>query len=429
MKVFIHTLGCKVNQYESQAMAELFEKQGHAVVIQPEQAEVFVVNSCTVTAESDKKTKKTIRRFRGLNPNSIVIVTGCMTQAFPSQASSLDADIIIGNKGYSRLPLLLNEFVKTHKRIVAIQPHLSDDKFEASEISQFNERTRAYLKIEDGCNRFCSYCIIPTARGRVRSKPIDCIRQEAGMLAKAGFCEIVLVGINLSAFGRDIGAELCDAVSAINDIDGIKRIRLGSLEPDQISDKTLDFLSHCEKFCPQFHLSLQSGCDKTLAAMNRHYDTAFYYELITRIRSKFDVPSITTDVMVGFAGETELDFEQSANFVKKAGLARAHVFAYSRRTGTKADKMALQVDESTKAERSRKMIEICDAAALAFHKSQVGKTFEVLFETFNNGGYYEGYTKNYTKVKVKTPLDVQNKIMNVTITDAFSSYCLGEIEQ
>ncbi|MDO4743650.1 MAG: tRNA (N(6)-L-threonylcarbamoyladenosine(37)-C(2))-methylthiotransferase MtaB, partial [bacterium] len=192
MKVYIHTLGCKVNQYESQAVSELLIKQGHTIVTQPNQADAFVINSCTVTAESDKKTKKTIRRLRNLNPKGIIIVTGCMTQAFPSQAANLEADIIIGNKGYSQLPYLLDEFVKTHRKILSIQPHMSGDEFEISQISRFNERTRAYLKIEDGCNRFCSYCIIPTARGRVRSKPIDCIREEAQKLAESGFCEIVL---------------------------------------------------------------------------------------------------------------------------------------------------------------------------------------------------------------------------------------------
>lgn len=427
MKIAFFTLGCKVNQYESQAIGELFQNHGYTLVDLSDNPDVIIVNSCTVTAESDRKTRQSVRRYKNKYPNSIILLTGCMAQAFPEKAKEMfEADLIVGNRDYTEIVNTLNKYLETKNRIIDIEPHINGEIFKTPSITRFNERTRAYMKIEDGCNRFCSYCIIPTARGRVRSRSIESIKYEAEKLAKNGFSEIVLVGINLTAYGNDNSLELCDAVKSVAEVDGIKRIRLGSLEPDQISDRTFTYLKSCKKFCPQFHLSLQSGCDRTLKAMNRHYDRKFYRDLVYKIRSTFENASITTDIMVGFAGETEQDFQESLKFAEEIGFAKAHIFAYSRRKGTKADLLPNQVSNSEKAERSRKMIAVCEKSELLFHKSMENTVCSVLFET-NEYGFAEGYTENYTRVKVKTPENLQGKLMSVKITKAETDYCFAEL--
>lgn len=426
MNIKFHTLGCKVNQYESEVVMQMFESGGHTS-ISSLPYDVFVVNSCTVTAESDRKTRQIIHKFRRENQNAVIILFGCFPQAFKEKAALItDADIILGNTNAADVFKYFNEFLKTRERIVHITKHEKDEKYNTPCIRNFSERTRAYIKIEDGCERYCSYCIIPFARGKVRSKSIADITNEAHTLATAGYKEIVLVGINLSAYGSDLGLSICDAVNAVSCVDGIERIRLGSLEPDHITDYELNILSQNEKFCPQFHLSLQSGSDATLKRMNRHYDTAFYYDLITRIRSAFNNPSITTDIMVGFASETDEEFLQSLEFAKKCGFAKAHVFAYSRRFGTFADTLKDQVNEITKQERSKKMIEACNNTANTFLQSQVGLQLSVLFETEENG-VFNGYSKNYVKVKCKSENDPCHTIQNVKITAAKDGYLEGEI--
>ncbi len=426
MNIKFHTLGCKVNQYESEVVMQMFKNSGHTSSSSLPY-DVFVVNSCTVTAESDRKTRQIIHKFRRENKNSIIILFGCFPQAFKEKAELItDADIILGNTNAADVFKYFNEFLKTRERIVHITKHEKGEKYNTPCISNFSERTRAYIKIEDGCERYCSYCIIPFARGKVRSKSIADITNEANALATAGYKEIVLVGINLSAYGTDLGLSICDAVNAVSKIDGIERIRLGSLEPDHITDYELNILSQNQKFCPQFHLSLQSGCDATLKRMNRHYDTAFYYDLITRIRSAFNNPSITTDIMVGFAGETDQEFAQSLEFAKKCGFAKAHVFAYSRRFGTFADTLKDQVNESIKQERSKKMIEVCNNTANKFLQSQVGLTLDVLFETEENG-VFNGYSKNYVKVKCKSENNICHTIQAVKITAANDGYLEGKI--
>lgn len=427
MKISLFTLGCKVNQYESQAISELFKKNGYVVTDIDDNPDIIIVNSCTVTAESDRKTRQTVRKFKRKYKDCIVVLTGCMAQASPEKAKEIfDADIVVGNRNYNEIINTVNEYLKSNDRIVDVLPHENGEKFTTPAITEFNERTRAYMKIEDGCNRFCSYCIIPFARGRVRSRSIESIKKEAEDLSRNGFSEIVLVGINLSAYGNGTDLELCDAVKAVAEVDGIRRIRLGSLEPDQISDRTFTYLKNCDKFCPNFHLSLQSGCDKTLKAMNRHYDTELYRSLVNKIRQTFDNPSVTTDIMVGFAGETEEDFNESLQFAKEMQFAKAHIFAYSRRKGTKADLFPNQVKNSEKQSRSRRMIECCESGELGFHKNQIGKTAEVLFETYSDG-YSEGYSKNYTKVKVKTESGLHGRILPVKITEAETDFCVGEL--
>ena len=427
MNIAFHTLGCKVNQYETEVMREAFIKKGYTVVPDNAPFDIIIINSCTVTAESDRKTRQTLNHFRKENPEAVIVLTGCMVQAFAEKSKDLSAaDIIVGNTDVSKIQSLVERFLSDGERIFEVAPHKREARFNTPNITEFAERTRAYMKIEDGCDRYCTYCIIPFARGHVRSKPIGEIKKEAEDLAKNGFIEIVLVGINLTSYGKGEDINLCDAVDAVCGVEGIKRVRLGSLEPDHITDEMLLRLKNQEKFCPQFHLSLQSGCDATLKRMNRHYDTAFYRDLVTRIRKMFEKSAITTDIMVGFAGETEQEFEESLNFAKEIKFAKSHIFAYSRRSGTIAYNLPNQVTKSEKSNRSRRMIEATLSTEKEFLASQIGKTVAVLFETYDNG-YIEGYTKNYSRVKVKSDISHSGEILNVTLTAVENDYCLGEI--
>ncbi len=426
MKAAFYTLGCKVNQYESQAMAQSLEKQGFIITDHSEKADVYVINSCTVTAESDRKTRQAVRRFKKQHPDSIVILTGCMPQAFPEVSCELgEADIVIGNKSNHLLHDYIMQYINGSGRIFAVEQHKSGEAFKGCTISSFRERTRASVKIEDGCNRFCSYCIIPYARGRVRSKPLDELKEEIASLAKNGFSEIVLVGINLSAYGTDIGSSIVEAVRLAASFDGIKRVRLGSLEPDHITDEVIAGLSEIPEFCPQFHISLQSGCDSTLKRMNRHYNSAEYYELCEKLRSSFDGTTITTDVMVGFPGETEEDFISSLEFVKKVGFEKVHVFPYSIRPGTPAAKMANQVEKCEKERRAAIMSDAAEEIRQNFLKNQIGKVLEVLIEEYH-GGFAQGYTANYTPVKIACDDDIHG-IIKTEITAVDGDFCIGMI--
>ena len=428
MKFLFYTLGCKVNQYETESMREQLVSAGHTPA-ENEDADIVIINSCTVTAESDRKTRQAVRKYRRLYPSAIIILCGCVPAAFPEVENALpEADIIFGNSGEGQLVSLLEEHIKTKERIIKTEPHKKGEEYKTPAITDFSERTRAFVKIEDGCDRFCSYCIIPTARGRVRSRSIESIKEELTALAAKGFCEAVLVGINLSAYGKDNGLSLCDAVEAAASVDGIYRVRLGSLEPDHISEETLRRLSAIPKFCPQFHLSLQSGCDETLKRMNRHYDSEYYRQLIARIRTVFPDASITTDIMVGFAGETEEEFLESLNFAKEIGFAKAHIFAYSRRKGTKADLLPCQIENAVKAKRSQAMIATCLECEEKFLDNQIGKVFPVLLETHENG-FCEGYTPNYTRVRVDGEKCLCGKILPVLLKTREGDCCFGEIEQ
>lgn len=428
MKVTFYTLGCKVNQYETEAMREAFAAAGHTPVPNSAPFDAAVINSCTVTAESDRKTRQILHKARRENPEAIIILTGCMVQAFSEEAKALtDADIVCGNTDVKKTVEYAERFLKDGERIFEVSEHKKTERFNTPVLSSFAERTRAYMKIEDGCDRYCTYCIIPTARGSVRSKPLAEIAAEAETLSRAGFSEIVLVGINLTSYGKGENIDICDAVAAAARPDGIKRVRLGSLEPDHISDNVLERLKAQKKFCPQFHLSLQSGCDETLKRMNRHYDTAFYRDLVSRIRAVFKDASVTTDVMVGFAGETEEEFSKSLAFVKEIGFAKTHVFAYSRRRGTVAYGLPAQITRAEKAERSRRMIETALACEEEFLKGLVGKTEYVLFETAEKG-FAEGYTPNYSRVRVKSDEPHTGEILPVKIISAEKECCIGEIE-
>lgn len=429
MKAAFYTLGCKVNQYESQALSELLSKNGYEIVDSRQNADIYIINSCTVTAAADQKTRQSVRRFKRCHPDSIVVLTGCMPQAYPKVAESLpEADIIIGNKDSERLLSMLDSFSKFGKQIISINEHENGERFSGQQITCFDERTRAYVKIQDGCNRFCSYCIIPTSRGRVRSKPIEQMKEEIEKIAANGYSEVVLVGINLSSYGQDLGIGFPEAVRTACEVDGIKRVRLGSIEPDHLTHEVIEELSKMPKLCPQFHISLQSGCDKTLKMMNRHYTADEYRRICNKLRESFRDCTLTTDVMVGFAGETDEDFNESLAFIKEIGFEKVHVFPYSVRKGTRAEKFSGQVDKPTKEKRCHLMLTESEKIRRAFFASQKGKTVSVLFESTTDGGYICGHTPNYTPVKVKTESDLSGEIHDVRIIDVGDDdFCIGEI--
>ena len=417
MNAYFYTLGCKVNQYETQAMMRLLRERGYDTAVyhtgMPDVGEaVIVINTCTVTGESDRKLRQLLRRTRRDNPRAVIAVGGCMPQAFPDVAAAFEeADIVVGNAARNALPAHLDRFFLTRERVVDIPAH--GKTVEPLCIEDFEERTRAFVKIEDGCDRFCSYCIIPFARGRVRSRDPEEITAELRTLAANGYREVVLVGINLTSYGKDNGLSLADAVDAACAVDGIDRVRLGSLEPDHMTDELLARLAAQPKLCPQFHVALQSGCDDTLKRMNRHYDTADFAALCQRLRDAFPACSLTTDVMVGFAGETDEEFERSLAFTQKMRFSKVHIFPYSRRAGTRAAKMEGQLDNATKAARARRMTDACEAVRREILLETVGTTQRVLCETRTADGKTVGYTEGYLPCRIDEAVTVGD---TVTVT-------------
>lgn len=429
MKAAVFTLGCKVNQYESEEMCEALTGAGFLVVDAKEDADVYIVNSCTVTAESTRKTRQAVRRFKALHPNAAVVLTGCVPQAFPNDALSIhEADIILGNKNNHMLISALNEWLKKKENIVNISPHETSrgEKYRGSLINEFSGHTRAFMKIQDGCDRFCSYCAIPSARGRSRSKPLSDIKTELENLASGGFKEVVFVGINLSAYGRDLGLSLSDAVFAAQNTRGIERIRLGSLEPDHITDNMISDFASCSKFCPQFHISLQSGSDGVLKRMNRHYTASEYETLVNKLRSSFDGAAITTDIITGFPGETDEEFGETLEFVRRIRFEKIHVFPFSVREGTKAAEMEDKIPNSVKNERAAALSALAEEIRSEYFTSLIGKTVSVLFEKPKNG-YQHGYTASYTPVKVKYDNPLTGTTASVKITGCDDDGCVGTI--
>lgn len=425
MKVFFHTLGCKVNQYETQEMREQLNKNGYSITEDENSADIFVINSCTVTSESDRKTRQCVRHYKKKHPESTVVLTGCMPQSFPEMAEKLtEADIVLGNKNNKLLVASLNEYFSNGCRTLYMEQHESGEPLVSSGISNFEERTRAILKIEDGCDRFCSYCIIPKARGRVRWKPLEDIKNEVKALTDNGFCEVVLVGINLSAYGKGSDLDLADAILAVSENENVKRIRLGSLEPDHITDELIEKMAECKKLCPQFHISLQSGCNKILKKMNRHYTSDEYFSLCEKLRKEFEDCTLTTDIMVGFPFEDDNDFQITKAFAQKVGFEKIHIFPYSRRSGTVADRMECQVEKSVKAQRVSELSETAEKIRKEFLNKQVGKTLSVLVEEKQKDGAYFGYTANYTPVKLKNGR--VGKIQDVKIITVEDDFCVGE---
>lgn len=429
MKAAFYTLGCKVNQYETQVMQKQFSEQGYQIVAFESEADIYVINSCTVTAMGDKKSRQMIRRLKREHPEALVALTGCFPQAFPEEAASVsEADIIMGARGRKELLRLIEKALLKKERLIQITPHTNDEPFEPMQAEKFSNHTRAFVKIEDGCDRYCSYCVIPRARGRVRSKPLADLQRELEQLAENGYQEIVLVGINLSSYGKEWGKHcLADAVKTACAVSGIERVRLGSLEPELLTEEDFTQMAQESKFCPQFHLSLQSGCDNILKQMNRQYTTNEYEALVKKIRMLFENPSITTDVMVGFPGEEKEDFLQSCKFVSKIEFSKVHVFSYSPRGGTRAAKMPEQVSQEIKDKRNQEMVLAAKAGQERFLAGQIGLIHEVLFESSPEPGTATGYTKNYTRVFVKSNEMLSGEIRKVRVIQAENDHCIAEL--
>ncbi len=432
MRFTIHTFGCKVNSYESEYMAEQFEANGMERTQKSEDADVHIINSCTVTGYGDKKVRQHISKLRRISPKSVIILTGCIPQARVETGISLDdldADIITGTKDRCRVFELFEEYMHTQKRLVSINLYDTQRNFEPMCCLSFGEKTRANIKIEDGCDNFCSYCIIPYARGRVRSKSLEDIKKEAMKLSAAGYKEIVLTGINLSAYGSDIDKNLCDAVAICAETDGIARVRLSSLETEKLGLDTIESLGAIKKLCPHFHLSLQSGSDNILKAMNRKYTSSQYVALCDKMYELFENCAITTDVIVGFPGETAEDFQKTLDMIERIGFADVHVFPYSPREGTKAAKMP-QLPDYIKTNRAKIAEEYAEKMRRKYLAQQVGKTFEVLFERENCTEFHQGHAENYCKVKIKAKngeKSLQNECFYVKIKEYDNSCLIGEI--
>ncbi|MCI7349438.1 MAG: tRNA (N(6)-L-threonylcarbamoyladenosine(37)-C(2))-methylthiotransferase MtaB [Ruminococcus sp.] len=431
MNIYFFTFGCKVNQYETESIRQLLIAAGHTPCSSENEAELFVINSCTVTHSGDKKWLKLMRRLRREFPESIILLTGCFPQAFPEKAAELsEADIICGTKDRSRIPLLIEEYLVSRSKTVSVIPYKVGDTFEEAANTEFHGHTRAFVKIQDGCDRYCTYCIIPYSRGHIRSKPLDLLRSEVKALAASGYKEIVLVGINLSFYGAEMGIRLADAVELVADIDGIERVRLGSLEPELITDDDIKRFSAIPKFCPQFHISLQSGCDRTLKTMNRHYTSADYFELAEKLRAAFPDCSLTTDIMTGFPGETEEDFTESLEFVRKVGFADGHIFPYSQRSGTKAAEMPNQISEEIKNRRAAEMSKVIGQSKIKFLEKQVGNIYPVLFEKEKSVNFHQGHTPNQTLVKIfreNSSKSLRKQILYVKIEGIEIDHAIGRV--
>lgn len=398
MKVYFYTLGCKVNQYETAAMCELFKNDGFDVTDDPDQADISIINSCTVTSSGDKKSIQRLRQAK--KRGAITVLCGCYPQAFPEKAAAhFEADIVCGNTDRSSITRLVREYISCKSRIVDLSQHADDELFESLESGQLAGHTRAFLKIEDGCRRFCSYCIVPFSRGNVRSMPLAEISRQATRLVEAGYKEIVLTGINLSCYGIDSGYTIADAVSAAS-VNGIERLRLGSVEPDILTESMMQKLSELPKLCPHFHLALQSGCDKTLAAMRRRYNTSQYMAVAERLKALFKNASFTTDVIVGFPGETDDDFNTSASFVSSFGFLKCHIFPYSQRSGTDAAAFPNQIPNSVKESRAKTLAAMCEKSRAEILKSVVGRKLRVIAEAPDSSGRLTGISDEYFPVVI-----------------------------
>ena len=426
MNFYIVTFGCKVNQYDSEAVSALLVEAGYASVQTVFDADIVIFNSCAVTSESHRKLRKSLNFVKKNNKNAIIVIMGCIPQAFPKMEDCFkDVDIFIGNSNKNDLVDIIRNFIKNRERIVSIEPHKTE--LEDFSVSKFSERTRAFVKIEDGCNRFCSYCIIPYARGEIRSKPIDKILSEVRTFGKNSYKEVTFVGINLSSYGIDIGSRLCDVVKATTLIPEIRRIRLGSLEPDLVTEKFLINLAENHKFCPHFHISLQSGSNRILKSMKRRYTAEDYLNIVNKINKWFKSPTITTDLIVGFPGETQEDFNLSIKMLEKVGFLKVHVFPYSARSGTLAADMPDQIPKHLKLLRVKQAIAEAQRQTQKVLEKFLGENLPVLYEKSKNEAYYEGYTPNYILVKVKSEKDIRGEIIDTYIDKCENGYCIGRL--
>lgn len=422
-KVALHNLGCKVNAYETEAMQEMLEHAGYEIVPFQEGADIYVINTCTVTNIADRKSRQMLHRARKMNPDAVVVAAGCYVQA-QAEKQVIDPciDIVLGNNKKQDLLTALQAYEEAHGDLREVIDINHTKEYENLHLTKQGEHTRAYIKVQDGCNQFCSYCIIPYARGRVRSRAKEDVVAEVTDLAKNGYQEVVLTGIHLSSYGIDFENEdnLLSLIRAVHKIEGIKRIRLGSLEPRIITEEFVQAIAALPKMCPHFHLSLQSGCNETLKRMNRRYTSEEFYEKCEILRKYFEKPALTTDVIVGFPQETEEEFETTYEFLKKICFYETHIFKYSKREGTKAAVMQGQIPEQIKAKRSARLIELGEKNRRAYEESFLGKTVEVLVEEksdVNGKEMWTGHTKEYMKIALESEKNLQNCILNMQIKD------------
>lgn len=433
MKVAFATLGCRVNVYESEAMTEKFIKEGYEVAAFDEFSDVYVINTCTVTNMGDKKSRQMISRARRKNPEAIVAVVGCYSQIASEEISQISGvDVVLGSRNKGEIVYWVNRAREERKQVVEVSDVLKNKQFEELFIEEYQDKTRAFLKIQDGCNRFCSYCLIPFARGAVCSKEPEKIISEVKELAKNGFKEIILSGVHTASYGVDLDGNwsLVKVLEEIHEVEGIERIRIGSIDPTFFSEGVIEKIVELKKMCPHFHLSLQSGCDATLKRMNRHYTAEDYKVVVENLRNHMPDVSITTDIIVGFPGETEKEFNETYNFLSDIKLSKMHIFKYSPRSGTKAAEMEFQVDGNIKEQRSNKLIELNSKNEKAYMEKFLNRKMEVLYEEQVKGreDYYIGYTPNY--IKVMTPsaeVDLKSKIVTTKLIAVESENMIGEI--
>lgn len=412
-----YTLGCKVNQYDTEAVVEQFKAEGYEEVAFDEVADVYLVNTCTVTHLSDRKCRQMLRKTKKLNPDSVLVAMGCYAQAAGEKIKEdvSEVDIIVGTNKRSEILKLVEEYHNNQETYNYVSNIMDVEEFEELQISNMGEHTRVYLKIQEGCNNYCTYCIIPYVRGKIRSRKLENVVQEAQRLVEAGFKEIILTGIHVLAYGKDLGnVTLLDAIKKVHDIEGVERIRLSSIEPVAITDEFLEAISQLPKLCHHFHLSLQSGSETVLKRMNRKYTAQEYKESVQRLRGVWHDVAITTDIIVGFPGETDEEFKETVDFVKEIGFAQVHLFPYSKREGTAAARMKNQIDSPIKDERMKVLKQVTLKSQDAFLDKHIGKEVEVLFEKAEEG-MAQGYTSNYMKVEVDTELHLENTVGKVYI--------------
>ena len=423
-------MGCKVNQYETNAMAQKFIEAGYEVVQFSELADIYIVNTCTVTSIADRKSRQMLRRAKEINPNSILVACGCYAQVAADEIRKIkEVDLIIGNNEKKDIIEIIENFKMNQETITNVSDVMYQEEYTEFGPTTYTEKTRAVIKVQDGCDRFCSYCLIPFARGHIRSRKIDDVIEEVRDIVSKGFQEIVVTGIHVASYGRDFkdGTSLIDLLERINSVAGLKRIRLSSIEPIIMTEEFIERLSKLDKICDHFHLSLQSGCTETLKRMNRRYTADEFMEGVKRIRAKYPNAALTTDVIVGFPGETDEEFNQTYEFLSKVKFYHMHVFKYSPRKGTKAAVMPNQVDGEIKEQRSKKLIELSDKNELEYNESYIGKEVEVLFEEIQDG-YIKGHTTNYMMVKCKSDNEeLTNKIVTVKVIDANQDVLIAEI--
>ena len=427
-KVAFITLGCKVNQYETNAMAQQFIEKGYKIVEHTEKADIYIVNTCTVTNMSDRKSRQMLRREKELNKDAIIVACGCYVQTAKEELEQMEEiDLVLGNNEKKDIVKYVEKYIESKIPEIKTEDVMQQKEFIEFGDVIFTEKTRAVIKIQDGCDRFCSYCIIPYARGRVRSRKPEHVISEITEIAKNGIKEVVITGIHIASYGKDFnnGYKLIDLLEEINTIKGIERIRLGSIEPLIITEEFVERLKKLEKVCHQFHLSLQSGCDETLKRMNRRYTTEQFKEIAHLLRKNFSDAILTTDIIVGFPGESEEEFKTTYKFLEEIKFYKMHIFKYSPRKGTKAEKMENQVDGNKKEERSKKLIELSNKNEKEYNQKYIGQEVEVLFEEEKNG-VWQGHTKNYILAHYKTSENVENKIIKLKCKKIEKEYIIVE---